>query len=895
MAMTQTEREALVALYNATDGPNWKKNVNWNTDVDLSQWHGITTDDQGRVVRIRLQDHNLQGPIPEELGKLTALQFLNLNSNNLSGTIPKELGALSALRELRLHGNQLSGLWDTLGQDEAGSLATRPGTLPVALASLLDTFDRVGYGLGLGGNPWEHPPEAIVKGGVPAVRDYFEAIYRGGTMAVTRPLKVVILGKETVGKTSLRRSIKAGKPCKTKEGGVESTVHVDVEDHEVDGQPIRIFDCAGQVVYYGLLQLFLTPRAVYLLVWDAGNASKLVWDTKNSIKNMESLAIAPWLRHLTFRVPDANVVLVGNKWDLVASSHSVASEIESQSRAWLDAWMKKAQERQPRGLSLEDGVSLVSCTRPLLAVRAPSFGGGTGWLCDKNNPGLFRRITHNTVGDRRALTMSLPRSYDLALQVLEKLASCSRHQGEQITPGITREGLEEKWQAEVDKLETAGTPVEAPEAAMAGAILIRKWEGGLVEYGNYIFLDIQWFATVLDPLFSHKRDLFGDLDLGGRGVKNASSESLDRLVEDNILEVQLAQELWGAELAPHLLLALKSAGLTFPLPKDPKGGLVILLRMGTEPPDEYSRKLRSQLEQADAAGKHDLRLHVECSFTLGLPPGFVERLLARCCHLGLPYPFWRYGALIVGKGHEEGRFSLTLEYSERNNILTVEVYGGCTEVYAWAALSSVLSVAIKMLAEFPGLPCKLTFLCPRHKDKGMPIRTTNAPPGSPLVESRFCPLCTDQEAGKDLLAVALQVVEFSDDEFFGAQLCKQFAENAQNAALGGRALWPGSNFEVSCQTSPRSQAIQPSSQVSRTPWYQDLRTWVGAASVACLTIFGVLAGKEDDDARVWGVFLGLAIMLLVVEFVLIAKVNGKCCFRVGGASAGNEPTGEARV
>lgn len=71
----------------------------------------------------------------------------------------------------------------------------------MALASLLDTFDRLGNRLSLAQNPWEHPPEAIVTGGVPAVRDYFEALYRGGTIAVTRPLKVVILGKETVGKT----------------------------------------------------------------------------------------------------------------------------------------------------------------------------------------------------------------------------------------------------------------------------------------------------------------------------------------------------------------------------------------------------------------------------------------------------------------------------------------------------------------------------------------------------------------------------------------------------------------------------------------------------------------------------------------------------------------------
>lgn len=228
-----------------------------------------------------------------------------------------------------------------------------------------------------------------------------------------------------------------------------------------------------------------------------------------------------------------------------------------------------------------------------------------------------------------------------------------------------------------------------------------------MEYGNYVFLDVQWFATVLDPLFSHKRDSFGNLDLGGRRVTN--TESLDRLEVENVLEPRLAKELWGAELAEHLLLALKSAGLTFPLPNDPKGGLVILLRMDAERPGDYSVKLRSQLGQADQVGSHDLRLRVECSFTLGLPPGFVERLLARCCRLGFPYPFWRYGALIVGKGAEEGLFSLTLDYSDKNNMLTVEVYGGCTEVHPWVALSKVLSVAIKMLAEFPGFHASRSF------------------------------------------------------------------------------------------------------------------------------------------------------------------------------------------
>ncbi|CAN0565269.1 unnamed protein product, partial [Ectocarpus sp. 12 AP-2014] len=69
----------------------------------------------------------------------------------------------------------------------------------------------------------------------------------------------------------------------------------------------------------------------------------------------------------------------------------------------------------------------------------------------------------------------------------------------------------------------------------------RKWEGGLVEYGNYVFLDVEWFATVLDPLFSHRRDSYGDIDLGGVMVTNLAS--LRRLDNEHVFEPQLAEEL----------------------------------------------------------------------------------------------------------------------------------------------------------------------------------------------------------------------------------------------------------------------------------------------------------------------------------------------------------------
>ena len=36
----ETDREVLVALFNATDGPNWNSNTNWLDDVTISQWSG---------------------------------------------------------------------------------------------------------------------------------------------------------------------------------------------------------------------------------------------------------------------------------------------------------------------------------------------------------------------------------------------------------------------------------------------------------------------------------------------------------------------------------------------------------------------------------------------------------------------------------------------------------------------------------------------------------------------------------------------------------------------------------------------------------------------------------------------------------------------------------------
>lgn len=105
-----TDRDILIALYDATNGDNWTNNTNWCTDAPLSEWYGVTLDySQERVQYIHLSYNNLLGSIPEEIGNLTELYTLDLSGNTLTGEIPSSIGNMHILGYLYLNNNQLTG------------------------------------------------------------------------------------------------------------------------------------------------------------------------------------------------------------------------------------------------------------------------------------------------------------------------------------------------------------------------------------------------------------------------------------------------------------------------------------------------------------------------------------------------------------------------------------------------------------------------------------------------------------------------------------------------------------------------------------------------------------------------------------------------------------------
>ena len=108
-ATTAEDRATLVAFYYATGGDNWRRRDNWLSAEPLGKWYGVQTNDQGRVITLRLSYNRLSGSIPPQLANLSNLEHLSLSYNRLSGSIPPQLANLKNLEALSLWGNWLNG------------------------------------------------------------------------------------------------------------------------------------------------------------------------------------------------------------------------------------------------------------------------------------------------------------------------------------------------------------------------------------------------------------------------------------------------------------------------------------------------------------------------------------------------------------------------------------------------------------------------------------------------------------------------------------------------------------------------------------------------------------------------------------------------------------------
>ena len=113
-----SQRFALVTLYHAAGGENWKGESSW---LDYAShecsWSNLVCDGSadarnyvdGLVKEVRMLDNNANGILPVEISLLPFVETIILTRNDLGGSIPSEIGFLTLLRELALNENKLEG------------------------------------------------------------------------------------------------------------------------------------------------------------------------------------------------------------------------------------------------------------------------------------------------------------------------------------------------------------------------------------------------------------------------------------------------------------------------------------------------------------------------------------------------------------------------------------------------------------------------------------------------------------------------------------------------------------------------------------------------------------------------------------------------------------------
>ena len=141
---------ALVALYHALDGPNWRNNSGWLQD-QVEHWHGVEQveeieDDEWRITRFEIRSNRAVGIIPDDVEKLAYLERVQIDHNPIHGPFPIGFTKINTLQRLALEYGFLEGPhpWDELvAMPNLERLITRSNRLSGDISSAVGDFPRL--------------------------------------------------------------------------------------------------------------------------------------------------------------------------------------------------------------------------------------------------------------------------------------------------------------------------------------------------------------------------------------------------------------------------------------------------------------------------------------------------------------------------------------------------------------------------------------------------------------------------------------------------------------------------------------------------------------------------------------------------------------------------------
>ena len=246
------------------------------------------------------------------------------------------------------------------------------GTLP-ALKSLFC----------IAGNPLNSIPSYIVSQGNDAVLQYLQDIASSGKKAVWKRVKVMVLGKEGVGKTHIRHLVSGKKYLRN-----ESTDGIEIKEFELkSGMSVKWFDFGGQEIFYPTHQFFLTPQCVYLVVFSLTDP-----DYEQRVKY--------WLKvvqSIMEKSQQIKIVVIGTHLDKVKSGQeeklkaSLQRLLAKHSSVMAHVFVSCIEDQDKVAEKISRGIELAAQESGLVEREVPkSYLAVCQWVREKEKVGVSR-------------------------------------------------------------------------------------------------------------------------------------------------------------------------------------------------------------------------------------------------------------------------------------------------------------------------------------------------------------------------------------------------------------------------------------------------------------------------------------------------------------------------
>lgn len=596
--------------------------------------------------------------LPEELLRLSKLKILKLSHNQLT-SIPLEISKLDQLIELHLNNNKLQALTPGVGKLDklrllnisTNKIKHIPGTIGYLKSleeSQLFTFDH---------NPnLKTPPDIIIQQGYSATFEFLRGLLTGEEKIYR--MKIMMVGQENVGKTSIVRCLKASKTGKPipdnayiedmemyKRTGLTSKSTDGISIGNLDFKDkkqlveLSVWDFGGQEIYYTTHQFFLSDRALYILVW-------------NVAKKEEDSRVEYWLKSINARAPNAPIIIVATHIDDPICT-----------KEYLNETIKAIENKYFQQFPSIQNVCPVSCK------------SGHGIL-------ELNLWIQSIVLRQKFMGEIIPKTF----AELEKLV---KQEKKKIVPPVVS-WKELEAMGVMCNIKSSNTLFTAAQwLHNLGTIINFQKQKGLEDV---VILDPQWLTDVMSTIVTFQH----------------------RFIKNGVLNHGDLPQLWTPPKFPQrlhktLLNLLEKFEISYYLRSTRQQPLD-----GTEPmytgkslvpsllPEERPSEIERIWPHFPSAREEQFSRRYKFGF---IPHGFVSRLMVRVLHFAEPTICWRYGMLVekttnttvakelsVAEQEFEGNFSILVEAQPAQRIVDVIIRGSEGKKLAQLIIESINSL-----------------------------------------------------------------------------------------------------------------------------------------------------------------------------------------------------------